>query len=287
MGARSRFTRSLRDPGESSRGPSALTRQDQRSPPTEEPPTQQDENDHGIGIRGWLTAIVGPLAVSGVLVAFRGTVFSTNAALVLVLPVLAAAIAGGRVGGAIAAVVSALCFDFFFTRPYYSFTINRSADVETMIVLLVVGLVVGELVVRVRRSERAAIASRRQVDQIRRVAELAAGNGSAGRLIDVVERELVELLGARGARFERPPFRTVLPQLGHGVVTIPATEPDGVPLGPANEVELPVWGAGKQMGRLVLVMPSNSVGVSIHADDRAIAVALVDQLGAVLSAANG
>ena len=116
---------------------------------------------------------------------------------------------------------------------------------------------------------------------------LAAGNGPAGRLIDVVERELVELLGARGARFERPPFRTVLPQLRHGVVTLPATEPNGLPNGPANEVELPVWGGGKQIGRLVIVMPSDSVGVSIRSDDRAIAVALVDQLGAVLSAANG
>jgi hypothetical protein len=183
-------------------------------------------------------------------------------------------------------VVAALCFDFFFTRPYYSFTIDRRDDVETTVVLLVVGLVVGELVVRARRSERAATASRRQVDQIRRVAELAAGSGPAGRLIDVVERELIDLLGARGARFERPPFSTVLPQLRHGIVTIPGSDRDGPPLGPTNEVELPVWGGGREIGRLVLVMPLDSVGVGIPPDDRAIAVALVDQLGAVLAAAS-
>jgi hypothetical protein len=239
-----------------------------------------------MAVVAWAIALGCPIAVSGVLLAFRGDVPTANAALVLVLPVLVAAIVGGRTGGMVAAVVATLCFDFFFTRPYYSLGIDRRSDVETTIVLLVVGLVVGELAVRTRRSERVAAASRREVDQVRRIAELAAGAGSSGRMIDIVERELVAILGARGARFEPPPFPTVLPRLGHGVVTIPATSDDGPPPGPANEVELPVWGAGRQIGRLVLVLPSDSVGIGIPSSDRAIAVALVDQLGAVLAAAS-
>lgn len=235
----------------------------------------------------WAVAVLGPLVLSGILVAFRGELFTTNAALVLVLPVLAAAIVGGRWGGAASAVVAALCFDYFFTRPYYSFTINNRDDLGTTIVLLVVGLVVGELVVRTRRSRELASASRREVDQVRRVAELAAGGGSTGRLISVVEREVVDLLGARGARFERPPFATMLPRLGHGVVTVPGDEGrGGRPLGPANEVELPIWGQGREIGRLVLVLPHDSIGVAIPPDDRALAVMLVDQLGAVLAASS-
>ena len=39
--------------------------------------------------------------------------------------------------------------------------------------------------------------------------------------------EVVSLLGARGARFERPPFPTMLPRLGHGVVTIGNDHDDG------------------------------------------------------------
>jgi hypothetical protein len=241
----------------------------------------------GIGIVGWIAALLGPVAVSGIMVGFRGELFPTNAALVLVLPVLAAAILGGRLGGAVSAGVAALCFDFFFTRPYYSFTINRRDDIETTVVLLAVGLVVGELVVRSRRLRRLATASRREVEQVRRVAELAAGAGSRGRLINLVEREVVELLGARGARFERPPFSTTLPRLGHGQVTLPAEDPNGDrPLGPRNEVELPVWGRGHEIGRLVLVLPVNTVGVALPSNDRAIAIALVDQLGAVLAAGN-
>jgi hypothetical protein len=232
-----------------------------------------------------IIAVLGPLAVSGVLVAFRGEFFSTNAAVVLVLPVLAAAIVGGRRGGAASAVIAALCFDFFFTRPYYSFTINNPDEVETTVVLLVVGLVVGELVVRTRRSSELADASRREVNQVRRVAELAAGSGPTGRLLSIVEHELVELLGARSARFERPPYATALLRLGHGVVTLPADEGSaGRQLGPANELELPIWGQGREIGRLVVVLPSTASAVAISADDRALAVTLVDQLGAVLAA---
>jgi hypothetical protein len=245
----------------------------------------------------WATALLGPLAVSALLLLFRDRFFGTNAAVVLVLPVLLAALIGGRRGGVVAAIVAAACFDFFFTQPYYSLTIDHHDDIETTVVLLVVGLVVGEVVMRARESRRVAFDQRRQVEQIRRVAELAAGRGPSGRLVSVVEHEIVALVGADRARFERPPFLTSLPRLGHGVVTIGDAPPgrsddrDEHPglaarPGPPNELELPVWGGGREIGRLVLVMPDAAGAWSISPDDRALAVALADQLGAVLAAAS-
>ncbi len=239
-----------------------------------------------VGIVGWVVAIAGPLALSGLMVAFRADFRSTNASLVLVLAVLAAAILGGRRGGFAAAVVAAGSFDFFFTKPYYSFTINHRDDVETTLVLLVVGLVVGELVVRARQSKLLAEASRREVHRVRRVAEVGAGGGGTGRLVDVVSKEVVEVLRARGARFERLPFRTSLPRLAHGSVLVPSDDPrNGLPAGPRNEVELPVYGHGRPIGRLVLVFPVDMTGVTIPPEDRALAVSLVDQLGVALATA--
>jgi hypothetical protein len=229
----------------------------------------------------WALAVLGPLALSGVLVAFRGDFASPDASLVLVLVVLAAAIVGGRWPGIASAVVSAGCFDFFFTRPYYSFTISHRDDVELTVVLLAVALAVGEVVERARRSELLARTSQRQVDQVRRVAEIAAGGEQSGRLLRVVEREVAALLGGVESRFERAPFRTVLPTIGHDRVTIPS---GGGGSGPAREVALPVWGRGREIGRLVVVLPSGVSSTAIPADDRAIAVALVDQLGALLAA---
>ncbi len=57
------------------------------------------------------------------LVALRDDLHAPDAALVLVLVVLGAAIVGGRGLEVLAAIVSAASFDFFCTRPYSSFTI--------------------------------------------------------------------------------------------------------------------------------------------------------------------
>jgi hypothetical protein len=249
--------------------------------------TKHGVHDRRLGILGFAVAALGPVAVSGLLVLVRGEILTTNAALVLVVVVVVSAIVGGRWGGALAAVVAAACFDFFFTVPYYSFTIDSRDDVETTALLLAVGLTVGELVVRARRSRQLARASRRELEQMRRVVELAAGGGTAGRLINVVQRELVDVLGARGVRFERPPFSTRLPQLGHGKVVLSAGGSASGPASaaPGNEFELPVWGGGREIGRLVVVMPADSNAAGLPAADRALAVALTDQLGAVLAAA--
>jgi K+-sensing histidine kinase KdpD len=234
-------------------------------------------------------AVLGPLLVSGALIGFRHEFGPGGTALVLVLVVFAAGTIGGRRGGIVSALVAALCFDFFFTQPYYSLTIDSRDDIETAIVLLIVGAAVGELVARERRSRRMAQVKKREVDQIRRVAELGAGARPDGRLITIVQREVVDLLSARGARFERPPFPTTLPRLGHERLTLPA-HGDGVgpPAGPNNEVELQVWGRGREIGRLVVTLAVDSTLVTmISAEDRALAVALADQLGAVLAAGNG
>jgi K+-sensing histidine kinase KdpD len=128
----------------------------------------------------WLVALAGPVVVSAALIPLRDSIRTSNVSLVLVLVVVAAAVMGGRATGAVAAVVSAASFDFFFTRPYYSFTINNRDDVETAVLLIAVGLIVGELVVRARRSQVQAAASRAEVVRVRRLSELAAGGAAPG-----------------------------------------------------------------------------------------------------------
>jgi hypothetical protein len=230
-----------------------------------------------------VVALAGPVVVSAALIPLRGEIRTSNASLVLVLVVVVAAVLGGRVGGAVAALVSALSFDFFLTRPYYSFTIDARDDVETALLLLVVGLVVGELVVRARRSEIRAVASRAEVVRVRRLSELAAGGEPAGRLIAIVQAELVALLHVRQGRFEPLPFKEDLPELTHQGVRIPSTE--DTPALRAGLVSLPVYGAGRPVGRFVLELDDDEgvTGIRLPAEDRALALALADQLGTVLA----
>jgi Domain of unknown function (DUF4118) len=232
----------------------------------------------------WVVAIAGPVVVSAALIPLRTDIRTSNVSLVLVLVVVAAAVLGGRVGGAVAALVSMASFDFFFTRPYYSFTINSRDDVETALLLLLVGLVVGELVVRTRRSESKAQTSRAEVVRVRRLSELAAGGEPAGRLIGIVRGELVSLLHVDSCRFEPLPFREELPELTHQGVRIPGNDAPAV-LSHDGRVSLPVYGAGRPVGRFVLDLEigEGATGIALPPEDRALAVALADQLGTVLA----
>lgn len=228
----------------------------------------------------WVVAVAGPVVVSVLLVPLRDQIRTSNVALVLVLVVVAAAVLGGRATAAVAALVSVAAFDLFFTHPYGSFAIAGRDDLETAVLLLAVGLIVGELVVRNRRSQVRAAESRAEVVRIRRLSELAAGGESRGRLIGIVQGELVSLLPVLGCRFEPVPAREPLPELTHQGVRVPGAEPAPSRSG---RVALPVFGAGRPLGRFVLEFDRAGAGITVPPEDRALAVALADQLGAVLA----
>ena len=60
--------------------------------------------------------------------------------------------------------------------------------------LLVVGLVVGEIVLRSREHQRVAAVRDVEIHQMRNFAQLSAGNEPIGRLVRVLQDELVAIL---------------------------------------------------------------------------------------------
>jgi K+-sensing histidine kinase KdpD len=117
-------------------------------------------------VHGWLSrdrialllALLAPLVVSALLVPLRDHLANTQLALVLVLVVVAVAASGNRAAGILAAVFAGVWFDFFLTLPYQRFTITDRSDIETFVLLVVVGVAVTELAVWGRRQQ--ALASR-------------------------------------------------------------------------------------------------------------------------------
>jgi K+-sensing histidine kinase KdpD len=105
-----------------------------------------------------LAGVAAPLALAAVLVPFRAGFPNTDAALAMVV-VVAVAANGDRLAGVLAAVSTAVWFDFFLTQPYERFTITRRTDIETTVLLLVIGAAVTEIAVWGRRHY--AIANRR------------------------------------------------------------------------------------------------------------------------------
>ncbi len=233
--------------------------------------------DFGLAIGG-----LAPIAVAAVLVGVRGHIQNANVALILVVVVVAAAAIGGRVAGACAAVAAALSFDFFHTVPYLRLTIDSADDVETTLLLLVVGLLVGHIAASAMRARASAAESSLEIRRIHRVAETAARGEEAARVLGAAQDELIGLLTLRSCRFEAQPVLSHLPRLDRGgqIDTRVWRFRDGGFELPAEGVELPVYGRGQQLGRFVLE-PTAGVGVTL--EQRVVAVAIADQVGAALA----
>ena len=226
---------------------------------------------------------LGPLAACGLLALVRGSVPNTDAALVLVVVVVAVASAGRRPAGYIASVSAAVWFDFFLTVPYYHFQITRAADIRTAILLFLVGVAVTEIGTAARRSRDSASERSDLLALVSSITTQAARPGPGHELVERVATELVALLAVRSVGFEamRPAVQG-RPRLEHdGRLTWGATEWDVDSLGlPADDIELPVRADDVALGRFVLV-PYD--GQACPHQRRIVAVVLAEQVGAALA----
>src|SRR6201990_3281581 len=149
-----------------------------------------------------LAAIVVPLAVAAILVPFRSSIPNTDAALAMILVVVAVAANGYRLAGILAALSVAVWFDFFLTQPYERFTITRRTDIETTVLLLVIGVAVTEIAVWGRRPRVTASRRAGDLDGINSAARAVAAGGSASVLTGQVTSQLTQLLSLRSCSFQ-------------------------------------------------------------------------------------
>ena len=232
---------------------------------------------------GLAIAAFAPLLVAGILVPFRDDIASANVVLVYVLVVVFGAAAGTRRTGALTAVVAAMSYDFFFTHPYQSLKIENGDDILTTLLLLAIGLIVAEIVAYTRRHRARADTRSDEIAVLRRTAALVASGATPVEVRTAVQDELVGLLSLIECRYEPAPFTSSLPRIERsGGIDGPHRRWLGGEFTlPALGAEIPVVARGRTFGRYVLV-PDVSVGVSI--EERIVAVALVDQVGAALAA---
>jgi hypothetical protein len=238
---------------------------------------RDDADQLAVAIGGLL-----PLAVAPLLVPLREHMITANIALILMATVVLAASFGGRPAGAIAAVVATLSFDFWFTRPYLSLTMDSADDIETALVLLVTGVFVGTLTGRRLRLVRRAAHSREEVARLHRVADLIAHDAQPAEILFACERELTELLGLSACVFTHDVPPTGLPRIERdGALSGARTRRfvNGEFALPPEGVDLPVVHRGQRVGSFVL-SPRSDVGVSL--EQRVVAIAIADQAGAAL-----
>jgi hypothetical protein len=227
-------------------------------------------------------AIVLPLAAAIALIPLRGGTPNATIALALAAVVTLLAGTGTRVTAGVAAASAGIGFDIFHTRPYGSFSISRSQDIQTTALLLVVGLIVGQLAVANRRHRRLAFQSSYDLGRIHAVAEMVAAGDPVDQVVQAVANELTDLLDLRTCRFdpafaERPgPFIERQGDVSWGAIRW-GFRTIGLP---NHEVSLVIEHLGRPFGRYVLL---GQAGVRVSEDQLLAAVALADQAGAALA----
>jgi hypothetical protein len=229
-------------------------------------------------------AAAAPLVACAALVPFRDSVANTNAALGLVLIVVIAASTGVRPAGIVAALSSAVWFDFFLTEPYNQFTITDRADIETAVLLVLVGAAVTEVALWGRRQQ--ARASREQgylAGVLSTAATVAAGQSSTSSLIDHVAGQIVEVLQIDDCRFDSGSGSGLPTLASDGTVVHNGRMVDvdrhGLPT--RSEIALVIRSGGVVRGRFLLTAATRVVRPSL--EQRLVAVALANQVGAALA----
>ncbi len=229
--------------------------------------------------------LLAPLALAAILVPFRGSFANTDAALAMILIIVAVAGAGSRLGGFIAAVSAAAWFDFFLTRPYEQFAINRAADIETTVLLVVIGAAVTEIAVWGRRQHAAASRRSGYLDGINDAARAVAAGDSPSALIGRIAASLTQLLSLRSCEFQYGVAGLGRPgRLEHDGQVIVDGQPCDVQaagLPAAAGTELLVESGGRLQGRF-LMLPDPAARPT--REQLLVAVALADQAGAALAA---
>jgi hypothetical protein len=228
-------------------------------------------------------AVAAPPAAAAVLVPFRSDITNTALALVMVAVVVVVVSPGHRGAALVAGISAGVWFDFFLTRPYESFAINRSADIQTTVLLFVVAVGVGELAARDRRHRMDSTSGSEGLGAVESVSELVAGGSAAQPVINAVRDALVPLLHLESCHFDPSRAAVTVPFIERpGYVSYSVYRWDASDQGlPPSPVTLPVRSGGRLLGRFMLEGPM----VAVPVDDQRLvtAVVLADLAGFALA----
>jgi two-component system, OmpR family, sensor histidine kinase KdpD len=252
------------------------------------------------GITAWISSreaisaalfSAGAAALSWVLEPWIGV---PNITVIFVLGVTFAAVTSGLGASILSSVLGFLLYNYLFTEPRLSLTVDQPSDVATLFVFLIVSLLVGQLAGRLRRQARDAWLATRRVETLfdfsRRLAtvvdERDLMSAAAQGIGELLNRRCVILRRSSDKRVEPPQdllrsreFRDTdqaaadfalnhREPAGRGTGTLPA----------AGWYFLPVMEAGHSFGVIAINLPGSNDAVT--AEQSRLLFTLQSQLGA-------
>jgi two-component system sensor histidine kinase KdpD len=128
-----------------------------------------------------------------------------NLTLIFVLPVVIAATTLGFAPSFAAVIASVLAFDFFFTQPYYSFTIANASDVWAAALLFVTAVIVSTVAGDARRRALEARLAAAQDEALQRLAHVVIEARSREEVVSAAAGALQQIFKAPALIFMDAP----------------------------------------------------------------------------------
>lgn len=212
-------------------------------------------------ITGWVIGLVGAPLLTLVLHNLRTHLTLPADMLLYLLLVTIVAAVGGRLPALVTAALASLLVNWYFTPPFYTFTITETSNVVAVIVFFAVAIIVGQLVSLVVRRSADAMRARAEAEALARVAGGLVGEPDA---LDALLSHLRSTFGLDAAAVLRP-------------------DEDGWRVDACSGSPVPTSPDGYENLRLVDEAQLVLVGPGLPAEDRRVLQVFIAQVDAALA----
>ncbi|MBI2332863.1 MAG: DUF4118 domain-containing protein [Chloroflexi bacterium] len=131
--------------------------------------------------------------VTATLFPLRGYLETALVALLYLIPLGLITAYFGLGPGITSALATFLTFNYFFIKPYYSFTVHRPTDVIILVIFLVVAIVISQLVGRMQAGLAAATAREREATRLYELSTALAGLHDGHTIAEILAKQVQEV----------------------------------------------------------------------------------------------
>jgi two-component system sensor histidine kinase KdpD len=129
-------------------------------------------------------------SITAIFFALRDVLDTTLVALLYLIPLGMITAFWGLGPGITSALITFLTFNYFFIKPYYTFTVHQPTDVVILIVFFIVAVVISQLVGRAQAGLAAATAREREATQLYELSTALTGLHNDHNIAQILAKQV-------------------------------------------------------------------------------------------------
>jgi two-component system, OmpR family, sensor histidine kinase KdpD len=144
----------------------------------------------------YVLALMLTASVTTIFFVLRDELNTTLIALLYLMPLGIITARWGLGPGIMSALITFLTLNYFFIKPYYTFTVHQPADIVILVVFLMVAVVIGQLVGRAQAGLAAATAREREATQLYELSTALTGLQDDRAIAQILAKQVHAVAGS-------------------------------------------------------------------------------------------